>query len=430
MPIENGKERKRYSFEQKISIIKKYFEAGNSEIKYNTIYEENPIGLWVVNLRNQAKKNRRFSKEQMKILRSLGVFQGKVYTSVDEKIDALIEWKEKYPNIIIDRKDKDAPISEKDIQKLKKAAEKYGVKYSELIKRYRTLRTYNNYVRGRKSRGKLTEEQIKKCQEGNLGGIFGFSTKRMELSSQLNTNVKEVDDIISRYGSIDAFIQMYRTGKMSLNEILHCNKKLINNMYDIDNSIFLENYKKLLFKIFGLPLFEKNDFVIFSSINFNIAINTLTSREEEIVKEKFGLLDGKIKKNRVVAKKYAVTPERVRQILASALSKLSDPTRTYYFKPIIIRELKENEFITEEEREALTELENYIWNNACIFKQNLNDNIKEKFDIIRKVQRSINKRKKVQNEDLQKRADVGNLSVFDLGLKQNTAKWLHERRNT
>ena len=56
-------------------------------------------------------------------------------------------------------------------------------------------------------------------------------------------------------------------------------------------------------------------------------IDTLTPREQEVIRQRYGLLDGKQKTLEEVGREFSVTRERIRQIEAKALRKLRHPNR-------------------------------------------------------------------------------------------------------
>ena len=58
------------------------------------------------------------------------------------------------------------------------------------------------------------------------------------------------------------------------------------------------------------------------------ALNTLTEREKDVLKLRFGLEDNKSKTLEEVGKIFGVTRERIRQIEAKALRKLRHPARS------------------------------------------------------------------------------------------------------
>ena len=59
-------------------------------------------------------------------------------------------------------------------------------------------------------------------------------------------------------------------------------------------------------------------------------LNTLTPREEHVIKLRFGLYDGRCRTLEEVGKEFDITRERIRQIEAKALRKLRHPSRKRY----------------------------------------------------------------------------------------------------
>lgn len=57
-------------------------------------------------------------------------------------------------------------------------------------------------------------------------------------------------------------------------------------------------------------------------------IETLTPREQEVIRQRYGLLDGRQKTLEEVGREFSVTRERIRQIEAKALRKLKHPNRS------------------------------------------------------------------------------------------------------
>ena len=62
------------------------------------------------------------------------------------------------------------------------------------------------------------------------------------------------------------------------------------------------------------------------------ALSTLTEREQEVLRQRFGLDDGKPKTLEEVGRQFHVTRERIRQIEAKALRKLRHPSRSRKLK--------------------------------------------------------------------------------------------------
>ena len=62
------------------------------------------------------------------------------------------------------------------------------------------------------------------------------------------------------------------------------------------------------------------------------ALGSLTQREQEVLRLRFGLDDGRSRTLEEVGKEFKVTRERIRQIEAKALRKLRHPSRSRKLK--------------------------------------------------------------------------------------------------
>jgi RNA polymerase primary sigma factor len=64
----------------------------------------------------------------------------------------------------------------------------------------------------------------------------------------------------------------------------------------------------------------------------------LSDREKEVVKLRFGLIDGQARTLEEVGKEFGVTRERIRQIEAKTLAKLRHPMRSQRLKEFLEEE--------------------------------------------------------------------------------------------
>ncbi len=67
----------------------------------------------------------------------------------------------------------------------------------------------------------------------------------------------------------------------------------------------------------------------------NEVLDTLTDREQKVLKLRFGLMDGRARTLEEVGKQFGVTRERIRQIEAKALRKLRHPSRSKQLKDFL-----------------------------------------------------------------------------------------------
>ena len=181
----NDKRRNPIKLETKIEIFERFLQTGE-ELNGKTVFDGYPVGQWAVQIRNNIKRlesekcpGKLPPKEQIEKLTNLGILERKKGAKIDEKIDLMADWIKKYPlakiclNIVRFEVLEQYAKSEEDLEKLKQ-------EYQEMIKYYEYARTRNVY-------GKLTPDQVLKCKDANIGGVFGYPTYMENLAKEYRT---------------------------------------------------------------------------------------------------------------------------------------------------------------------------------------------------------------------------------------------------
>ncbi len=253
---------------------------------------------------------------------------------IDEKIDELIKWKEKHPDIPLSR------IGSKYIDKYLDNNKDIGEEErKKLVEEYKTMQRYLEYVKHRTSEGKLKPEQLKKLKEASFDKKYGYSKEIEELSLKYRLNSEKIKYILDKYTSMDGFIIAYRDGKLDEKDIKMLGLNL-KGALNIDKESTREDM--LFFALVGERDVSMSS--AYSSEGLNKAIGTLNPREIEIIKKRYGLEDGKPRKYNEIGADYNVTAERIKQIEIKALRKLRHPSR---IKNIVLKEDEAKKYIDE-----------------------------------------------------------------------------------
>ena len=137
------------SLGKKIEIFENFAKTGE-ELNGQTTYEGYPIGQWAIQIRSALKNGKdgiiNPTEEQLEKMSELGILDRQIDSTIDEKIDALIEWNGLYPDIEIERRSADKEISETTLNKLRELAEKTGEDYLNVEEKYKKIQSYNEYV--------------------------------------------------------------------------------------------------------------------------------------------------------------------------------------------------------------------------------------------------------------------------------------------
>ena len=416
---------KRVTLEEKIQIFERFSKTGE-ELLGNTKFEGHPIGQWAIQIRNtlkrmkegkEEKRTMNLTEEQLERLESLGILERRIDSTIDEKIDALIAWRKKYPEAQI------VPASREVLSQYVKTEEEQ----QQILEEYEKMQKYYEYIRARKSQGKLDEEQILKCKEGDVEGVFGYPTKIEELAQKYNVHEKDMDYILTKYGTLDNFYEMYKEGKIEEGKDIGLGEKIIKDVLDMDGNPN-RGYDRLWKSINE----QSSDLRFYSSEQLKKVMEELTEREKRVLDRRFGLTDEKMPKDLdSIGKEMSATKERVRQIEAKALRKLKHPARLHKCSYNLS---KDSEFITDEERKQLEEIEKDI--------QLQNGDLSENLEKLKSISGEIEKRKEEKNamldEELKQliiegkvtRENLKGLSyddLIELGVEEELAKKISQK---
>ena len=223
--------RDRISLEEKIQIFERFKRTGE-ELTGDAVFEGYPVGKWAIQIRSTLKRQNEETNQRMKInpteeqldrLNTLGILDRQIDSTTDEKIEMLVEWMAKYPK---------AEIRQNIPEDILKEYATTEEEYLSIVTQYQKMQKYYEYIRARKSNGKLTEKQISKCKEGNVRGVFGYPTLVEELATKTGKSEKDIEYIIRNYGTMEHFIDLYRNGKLNDSKVEA--SSIIRNTIDID----------------------------------------------------------------------------------------------------------------------------------------------------------------------------------------------------
>ena len=268
--------------------------------------------------------------------------------SIDEQIEKLVDWRKKYPELII------IPKVKNEILK------KYATTDEELeklIEEYKVMQNYYNYVRTRMSKGKLTPEQIKKCKEGNIGGVFGYPAYTEELAKKYGIQEKDVNYILNKYGTLDKLYEMYDSGAIEGQMDLEIARRIIRDTIDIDgkaNSGYDDLWREL-----GI---QREGGIFYSSEGMNDVISQLAVEKDiEIFKKKYGLVGNELPQTlKELGKKYNMSRENIRRKVNKILTRLRYKNRYKYISLFQYTFEDDQGLITETERKEIARIKKDI----------------------------------------------------------------------
>lgn len=397
--------RSKVKLEQKIEIFEEFMKTGE-ELVGNTTYEGYPIGQWAIQIRNSLNRmndgkddNVKINptKDQLEKLESMGILERQIDSTIDEKIDSLVEWRRRYPKIQI------IPIATDE--KLREYV-RTDEEFSQIQEEYEKMQRYYDYVRYRKYQGKLNEKQMQRGKEGNIGGVFGYSTRIEELAKRYGIIEKDIDYLLTKFGTLDNFYEMHNTGKIEGKKDRMLEEKIIRNVVDIDGNSNI-GYDNLYRDVFGI----KKDLSFYSSKGLQKELEELTEREKYVIESIYGLNEGKTPKTfKAIGEEIGITGNRVSEIVKYACRKFRRPSRSKKIK--IFSEIEDNEYLTDKEKQQIEEIKKNIQLQNGDLSENLGK-LKEIQEKLRTIKNKKNEEKKTiiekEREDEKERLDVEDL---------------------
>lgn len=402
--------RSKVKLEQKIEIFEEFMKTGE-ELVGNTTFEGYPIGQWAIQIRNSLNRMNdgkddkvkiNPTKDQLEKLESMGILERQIDSTIDEKIDSLVEWRRRYPKI------KMIPIAtDEELREYARTDEEF----SQIQEEYEKMQRYYDYVRYRKYQGKLNEKQMEKCKEGEIGGVFGYSARIEELSKKYGIKEKDIDYLLTKFGTLDNFYEIHNTGKIESDMDKTLEERIIRNVVDIDGNSNI-GYDNLYRDLFGIKRREKGVF-FYSSKGLQKALEELRERDKSVIESIYGLKEGKAPATlESIGRELGITGGGVSTRKLKTFSKLRNPSRVR--KNGITFKLEGDEYLTDKERQQIEEIKKNIQLQNGDLHENLGK-LKEIQEQLRTIENKKNEEKKTITEK-KKEEDEEVVYVEDLGL--------------
>ncbi len=428
---ENAKQNK-ISLEEKIQILEKFSKTEEKLIS-TTIFEGYPVGKWSIQIRSLIKRQKegkdkrvriKITEEQLERLDALGMLDRKIEATIDEKIELLIEWMSKYPQAEIRQN-----IPEDILRNYATTEEEY----LSIVTQYQNMQKYYEYIRQRKSYGKLTEEQISKCKEGNVRGVFGYPTIVEELAKKTGESKEKIDYIISNYGTMEHFVKLYKNEKQNELpnlQIRNLASSMLRNTIDIDLSPNSKEYDALYADIMDIKQ-EDNILELYSSEKLKAQLETFSPKEKYIIERRYGLLPDDLPRElQSIASEIGTTKNTVYQIQCRILRKLKNPRRVKQFR----YNFGKSAMLTEDECRIIDDLKDNLYSSYLIFRNNphiSNDDkdILKAFEIIKNMDEITEERRK-QKEKQSETTEASNEDTFIKYILENATKRVEVKKKS
>ena len=410
--------RRKVKLEQKIEIFEEFMKTGEKLVG-NTIFKGYPIGQWAIQIRNSFNRMNNgkddkvkisLTKEKLEKLESMGILERQIDSTIDEKIDSLVEWRRKYPKIKI------TPIAtDEELREYARTDEEFV----QIQEEYEKMQRYYDYVRLRKHQGKLNEEQMKRLKEGKIGGVFGYPTRIEELAKRYGILEKDIDYLLTKFGTLDNFYEMHNTGKIEDKKDRTLEEKIIRNVVDMDDNSNM-GYDNLYRDILAIKKREPNVY-FYSSKRLQEALETLGKREKYVIESIYGLTEGTTPTTlENVGRELGMTGRGVSPIKNKAFRKLRHPARVRKYRITF-----ESECLTDEERQSIEKLKKDIQLQNGNLYENLGKlkEIKERLD--KEKERLAKEKERLAKEEEERfnklyKTEEERLDVKDVGFSVRT----------
>ena len=311
-------------------------------------------------------------------------------SKIDDEINSLIAWREKYP------KAKIVPsVSEEILREYAETEEEYR----QILKEYEKMQIYYGYIRDRKSRGKLRAEQFQRCKEGNIGGVFGYPIKIEELAQKYGKTEEEIDFIITKYGTMEKFFQLYSSKGIKDEKDIILARSIIKSKIELDiDGNNNEGYDKLIEDL--IDMFEESrddtdvNVILYSSKTLQEALQELTQNQRYVIERRYDLTGkGKYASTTTIGEKMGVSTQRISQIIEKAKRKLIKINGKNSFI-CNIEELKNSQLLTDEEKAEISEIEDLLSKLRILSTDIASEKLDEIFDFLNNIRKKLKKEKK------------------------------------
>jgi len=155
----------------------------------------------------------------------------------------------------------------------------------------------------------------------------------VHMSAAIIKQSRTTQQLVQELGREPTFEEIARRLEVSVEKV-RSTKRVAQRTMSLETPIGTDGESDLGDLIEDKALVSPSDAVIRLNLKERMAgmLKTLTTREEAIIRMRFGLDDGTERTLEEVGRVYAVTRERIRQIEAKALRKLRHPLRSRHFR--------------------------------------------------------------------------------------------------